>query len=226
MVEQQLRRRGIRDQRVLDAMGRIPREEFVPAKYRDRAYDDEPLSIGHGQTITQPYMTAEMAELLELKGTEKVLDVGSGSGYHAAVLGALAREVISIERIPELAALARENLRRTGLDSNITVLCGDGSPGVPEESRFDAISVAAGSPEVPHALVQQLGDPGILVIPVGGRYEQTLRVVRKQNGKITTRDASVCRFVPLVGSEGWRKDNGRETGVVSRGDAHAGVSRR
>jgi len=206
MVQTQLRRRGIRDPRALDAMLRIPREEFVPAKFRNRAYDDEPLSIGYGQTITQPYMTAEMAELLELKGTEKVLDVGSGSGYHAAVLGALARTVISIERIPGLAAIARENLRRTGLDSNITVLCGDGSLGVPEESPFDAISVAAGSPDVPHALVEQLGDPGVLVLPVGGRYEQVLRVVRKQNGKIATRDASVCRFVPLVGREGWRKD--------------------
>ncbi len=205
MVERQLRRRGIRDPRVLSAMLRIPREEFVPAKFRDRAYDDEPLPIGHQQTITQPYMTAEMAELLNLRGTEKVLDVGSGSGYHAAVLGGLARTVISIERIPELADFARANLRRTGLDSNVTVRCGDGSLGIPEESPFDAISVAAGSPDVPPALIEQLGDPGILVIPVGGREEQNLVIVRKEHGKITTRDAAACRFVPLVGSEGWRK---------------------
>jgi protein-L-isoaspartate(D-aspartate) O-methyltransferase len=206
MVEKQLRRRGIRDPRVLKAMLRIPREEFVPEEFRERAYDDTPLPIGHGQTITQPYMTALMAELLELRGTERVLDVGSGSGYHAAVLGALARSVISIERIPELAALARANLRSAGLDSNITVMCGDGSLGVPAEAPFDAISVAAGSPDIPHALVAQLSDPGILVIPVGGRDEQSLRVVRRENGKITTRDASACRFVPLVGTEGWLEE--------------------
>ncbi len=206
MVEKQLRRRGIRDPRVLQAMQRIPREEFVPQKYRDQAYSDEPLPIGYGQTITQPYMTALMAELLELRGSEKVLDVGAGSGYHAAVLGALARSVISIERIPELAALARGNLRRAGLDSNIRIMVGDGTLGILEEGPFDAISVAAASPDIPHALLAQLGDPGILVIPVGARDEQDLRVVRKENGKIVIRDASACRFVPLVGSEGWHEE--------------------
>ncbi len=206
MVEKQLRRRGIRDPRVLHAMLNIPREEFVPEALRGETYSDAPLPIGHGQTITQPYMTALMAELLELCGGEKVLDVGTGSGYHAAVLGALARKVISIERIPELAELARANLRRTGLDANITVLCGDGSLGIPEESPFDAISVAAAAPGTPPTLIAQLGNPGILVIPQGDRFDQDLQVVRKEHGRITTRVASGCRFVPLVGREGWREN--------------------
>jgi protein-L-isoaspartate(D-aspartate) O-methyltransferase len=167
------------------------------------AYGDDPIPIGHGQTISQPYMTALMAELLELRGDEKVLDVGTGSGYHAAVLGALAHEVISIERIPELAEIARDNLRRTGLDRNILVICGDGSVGAPERSPFDAISVAAASPGTPPTLVAQLRDPGILVIPEGTRKDQELHVVRKENGKITTRIVSGCKFVPLIGREGF-----------------------
>jgi len=203
MVAEQLRRRGIRDPRVLDAMLRIPREEFLPENLRGDAYSDAPLAIGHGQTISQPYMTALMAELLELRGDEKVLDVGTGSGYHAAVLGALAREVISIERIPELAELARENLRRTGLDRNIIVIGGDGSLGVPRFEPFDAISVAAASPRTPPTLLAQLRDPGILVIPAGTRTDQELQVVRKENGKIKTRSVSGCRFVPLLGREGF-----------------------
>lgn len=200
---EQLIHRGIRDPRVLDAMAGIPRENFVPENVRDTVYSDQPLPIGYGQTITQPYMTALMAELLELRGSEKVLDVGTGSGYHAAVLGKLARRVVSIERIPELCVMARANLAQA---ENITVLCGDGSLGVPEEAPFDAISVAAASPHTPPALIDQLADPGILVIPVGSRDQQDLRVVRKQNGTITTRLASGCRFVPLVGSQGWPED--------------------
>lgn len=203
MVRHQLQRRGIRDPRLLEAMLSIPRERFVGPLLKPEAFTDAPLPIGYGQTITQPYMTALMTELLALRGTEKLLDVGTGSGYHAAVLGALARQVISIERIPELAELARENLRLAGLDSNITVLCGDGSLGVPDEAPFDAISVAAGSPRVPPALLAQLNDPGVLVIPVGGRDDQDLQVLYKENGNITSRIASGCRFVPLVGSEGW-----------------------
>jgi protein-L-isoaspartate(D-aspartate) O-methyltransferase len=205
MVEKQLRGRGIRDPRVLSAMLAIPREQFVPEPVRGEAYSDAPLPIGHGQTITQPYMTALMAELLELRGDEKVLDVGTGSGYHAAVLGALARVVISIERIPELAEIASRNLRRAGLDSNIRVICGDGSVGVAAESPFDAISVAAAAPKMPRTLIVQLGDPGTLVIPQGDRQDQELQLVRKAHGKITTRVVSGCRFVPLVGREGWRE---------------------
>jgi len=206
MVEKHLRARGVRDERVLETMLRIPRQEFVAEQYRENAYVDAPLPIGHGQTITQPYMTALMVQLLALRGTEIVLEVGTGSGYHAAVLGALARKVISIERIPELAAIARENLRRSGLDRNVTVICGDGSAGVVEESPFQAISVAAGSPAMPPALLAQLGDPGILVIPVGGRVDQDLHVIRKENGRVTRRIASGCRFVPLVGRAGWQEN--------------------
>lgn len=202
MVEKQLRQRGIRDQRVLDAMLAIPREQFV---FEDvpSAYLDAPIPIGYGQTITQPYMTALMAQSLMLNGSEKVLDVGTGSGYHAAVLGRLARRVISVERIPELAATARANLDRTGLGENIMVICGDGSLGYPPEAPFDAISVAAGSPEVPPALLDQLREPGRLVIPVGTRRDQQLQLVQKYNGNILTNDVTGCRFVPLLGEEGW-----------------------
>lgn len=206
MVEMQLARRGIRDRRVLEAMREIPREEFVAGEFREETYADAPLPIGFGQTITQPYMTALMAELLELGGEEKVLDVGTGSGYHAAVLGALARRVISVERIPELCVMARANLRRAGLDANIRVIWGDGSLGVPEESPFQGISVAAASPSAPQALIDQLDDPGILVIPVGSRADQDLRVIRKKRGKVTTRVVSGCRFVPLIGREGWQEN--------------------
>jgi protein-L-isoaspartate(D-aspartate) O-methyltransferase len=205
MIQKQLVKRGIQDPRVLAAMRRIPREKFVPPDLRGDAYIDAPVTIGFGQTITQPYMTALMAQVLELTGDEKVLDVGTGSGYHAAVLGALARCVISIERIPELAELARSNLRRTGLDANITVVCGDGSLGIPEQAPFDAISVAAGSPRPPPALLAQLNDPGVLVIPVGGRQDQDLLVIRRQNGEIATRVSTSCRFVPLRGREGWQE---------------------
>jgi protein-L-isoaspartate(D-aspartate) O-methyltransferase len=205
MVDEQLRGRGIRDERVLRAMLEIPREEFVPQGLRHQTYGDEPLRIGHGQTISQPYITARMAELLELGGGERVLDIGTGSGYHAALLGALAREVISIERIPELTAIAMENLRRAGLDQNITVICGDGSLGAPDHSLFDAISVAAAAPRIPPALLAQLADPGILVIPTGTRADQELRVVRKKQGRIEERGVSPCRFVPLVGSEGFKE---------------------
>jgi len=203
MVENQLRRRGIRDQRVLNAMLLIPRAEFVSARDRHRAYTDAPIPIGYGQTITQPYMTALMAQSLKLDGSEKVLDVGTGSGYHAAVLGRLARLVISVERIPKLAVLARANLDRAGGRENITVVCADGSLGYAPDAPFDAISVAAGSPEIPAALLDQLRDPGRLVIPVGNRLCQDLYFVQKKNAQILTRMLTGCRFVPLVGQQGW-----------------------
>jgi len=203
MVEAQLRRRGIRDERVLQAMREIPREEFVPAESRLVAYQDEPIPIGRGQTISQPYMTALMAESLELAGTETVLEVGAGCGYAAAVLGALAAHVVSVEIIPALAKLARENLRRTARDANVTVVCGDGSLGYLEAAPFDAISVAAGAPEIPATLLEQLKDPGRLVIPVGDYGDQELRVVSKLHGRIDYRVAVLCRFVPLRGGEGW-----------------------
>jgi protein-L-isoaspartate(D-aspartate) O-methyltransferase len=204
MVEHQLRRHGIRDRRVLEAMGRIPREEFVPLEWRVASYGDAPVAIGYGQTISQPYMTALMAEVLELTGTETVLEVGTGCGYAAAVLGQLAGRVVSVEIVPQLAELARQNLRRTGYDGKVEVVAGDGSMGLPEAAPFDAITVAAGAPEIPASLLDQLADPGRLVIPVGEREDQELRVVTKRGGRIDYRVATLCRFVPLRGGEGWR----------------------
>ncbi|MGA8579607.1 MAG: protein-L-isoaspartate O-methyltransferase, partial [Bryobacteraceae bacterium] len=153
MVETQLRRRGLHDARVLEAMGAIPREEFVPLEWRVVAYGDSPVTIGYGQTISQPYMTALMAEALELDGTETVLEVGAGCGYAAAVLGALSKRVVSLEIIPELAEIARRNLRRTGRDGNIEVITADGSLGYRPLAPYDAISVPAGAPDVPAALL-------------------------------------------------------------------------
>jgi len=204
MVDRQLRKRGIHDPRVLDAMRTIPREEFVPPDCRVCSYQDEPLQIGYGQTISQPYMIALMAELLELTGGETVLDVGGGCGYHAAVLGALAARVVSIEIIPGLARQAQQNLLRTGLAGNITVICGDGSQGWPEGAPYDGISVAAAAPEIPAALMAQLRDPGRLVIPVGAMFDQELRVIAKSGGEVQERVATFCRFVPLRGDQGWQ----------------------
>ncbi len=203
MVEQQLRRRGIHDERVLEAMAKIPREQFLPEKVRPWAYADEPLSIGYGQTISQPYMTALMAQALELKGAEKVLEVGTGCGYAAAVLANLAAKVITIEIVRELADTARRNLEAVGLADKVMVVTGDGSRGYPDMAPYDAISVAAAAPNIPPALVDQLKDPGRLVIPVGSLSEQELVVLTKSGGKTKTRVAALCRFVPLRGGEGW-----------------------
>ena len=203
MVDCQLRRRGIRDERVLSALAEIPREEFVPLESRVLAYKDDPIGIGFGQTISQPYMTALMAQELALSGRETVLEVGSGCGYAAAVLGALARRVVTVEIIPELVDLARTNLRRTGRDGNVLVIRGDGSMGFAPGAPYDAISVAAAAPDVPVSLLEQLGDPGRAVIPVGTREDQDLRVIRRRAGRIEYRNAVQCRFVPLVGGEGW-----------------------
>jgi protein-L-isoaspartate(D-aspartate) O-methyltransferase len=204
MVETQLRRRGIRDARVLAAMAEIPRQEFVPPESRLLAYQDAPIPIGQGQTVSQPYMTALMAESLELQGDESVLEVGAGSGYAAAVLGALAARVVALEILPALAQCALDNLRRTFRDRNVQVVTGDGSLGYPDAAPFDAISVAAGAPAVPEALLAQLNDPGILVIPVGPMEDQELRVVAKRGGRVESRVSTMCRFVPLRGQEGWR----------------------
>jgi len=206
MVERQLKARGIRDTRVLQAMLEIPRELFVPAESRHLSYIDDPVPIGHGQTISQPYMTALMAECLELKGDETVLDVGSGSGYHAAVLGALATHVYSIEIIPELVEQARRNLEAAGRASNITVVCGDGSLGYAEHAPYDAISVAAAAPDIPSKLIEQLKHIGRLVIPVGSLWDQELRVITKHGDRLDSRLATYCRFVPLRGGNGWKGD--------------------
>jgi protein-L-isoaspartate(D-aspartate) O-methyltransferase len=204
MVETQLRRRGIRDPRVLAAMLEIPRQEFVPPESRLLSYQDEPIQIGQGQTISQPYMTALMAESLALRGTESVLEVGAGCGYASAVLGALAARVIAIEILPALAHLAIDNLRRTLRERNVQVVTGDGSAGYAEAAPFDAISVAAGAPDVPDALLAQLNDPGILVIPVGRLEDQELRIVTRRGARFESRVSTMCRFVPLRGREGWR----------------------
>jgi protein-L-isoaspartate(D-aspartate) O-methyltransferase len=204
MIDRQLRRHGIHDERVLRAFLEIPREEFVPLESRFEAYRNDPIPIGYGQTISQPYMTALMAETLELAGGETVLEVGAGCGYAAAVLGALSARVVAVEIVPGLARLAAENLRKTGRDRNVMVIAGDGSLGYPPCAPYDAISVAAGAPDIPIALIEQLNDPGRLVIPVGERADQELRVVSKRGGRIDYRVAALCRFVPLRGGEGWQ----------------------
>jgi protein-L-isoaspartate(D-aspartate) O-methyltransferase len=197
MVERQLRRRGIADDRVLAAMGRVPREAFVPAPIADRAYDDAALAIGQEQTISQPYIVAAMCELLALEGAEQVLDVGTGSGYAAAVLDELAASVVSIERIPSLAEQARRALDETG-HARVEVRIGDGSLGAPDRAPFDAIAVAAATATVPPALYEQLAEGGRLVLPLGGSRGQTLvRITRTPHGPMETAALS-CRFVPLV----------------------------
>jgi protein-L-isoaspartate(D-aspartate) O-methyltransferase len=203
MVEHQLRGRDIVDERVLEAMERVPRELFVPDDLKDRAFDDAALPIGEGQTISQPYMVARIAEELGLDGDERVLDVGTGSGYQAAVLAELADEVHTIERIPELAEQARANLAAAGYD-NVAVYVGDGSRGLPEHAPYDAIAVAAAAPTFPQALYDQLRTGGRLVVPVGGRRGQRLEVVvRSPEGPAVIRSVP-CRFVPLVGEEGFQ----------------------
>jgi protein-L-isoaspartate(D-aspartate) O-methyltransferase len=203
MVERQLRARGIADERVLEAMERVPRELFVPESVRDRAYVDAALPIGADQTISQPYMVARICEELGLRGDEKVLDVGTGSGYQAAVLAELAAEVHSIERIPELVERARANLEAAGYAGRVTVHLGDGTRGLLEHAPFAAIAVAAAAPEMPQTLYEQLEQRGRLVVPVGGRWEQLLQViVHTHEGPAVLRTVP-CRFVPLVGEEGF-----------------------
>jgi protein-L-isoaspartate(D-aspartate) O-methyltransferase len=204
MVERQLRGRGIRDARVLQAMSEIPREEFVPPDLRVMAYGDAPVEIGWGQTISQPYMTALMAQELELTGVETVLEVGAGSGYAAAVLGALAARVVAVEIVEPLVRQARNNLDRAARGANVTVMGGDGGLGLAQFAPYDAISVAAAAPEIPAALLAQLNDPGRLVIPVGSRDDQELRVLTKRGGRMEQRVPTLCQFVPLRGAEGWR----------------------
>jgi protein-L-isoaspartate(D-aspartate) O-methyltransferase len=202
MVAQQLAGRGIRDPRVLDAMGRVPREAFVPAWERARAYADQALSIGEGQTISQPFMVAIMSEALDLVGTERVLEIGTGSGYQAAILGQLAREVISVERLEALAEAARQRLEALG-HHNVRVCVGDGSVGYPQGAPYDAILVAAGAPRVPEALKAQLAPDGRLVVPVGPLGHQALTLVRREGETFSETARENCVFVPLVGREGW-----------------------
>jgi len=202
MANHQLRERDIADRRVLRAMEKVPRHLFVPEESSWRAYEDGPLPIGYDQTISQPYIVAKMLEALELDGHERVLDVGTGSGYQAAVLAELAREVWSVEIIPELAKVARSRLHELGY-SNVRVITGDGSIGLPEQAPFDAIVVAAASPGVPRSLIAQLSPSGRLVVPVGDRDFQVLRRVTHPGNRPTTESLLPCAFVPLVGEEGW-----------------------
>jgi protein-L-isoaspartate(D-aspartate) O-methyltransferase len=202
MVERQLRGRDIVDERVLEAMARVPRELFLPEGERRRAYADAALPIGHGQTISQPYMVARIAEALALRPGEHVLDVGTGSGYQAAVLAELGADVVTIERISELASQARENLAAAGYDA-VEVRVGDGTLGIPELAPFDAIAVAAAAPDFPQTLYEQLRPRGRLVVPVGGQRAQRLElIVRSPEGPAVVHSVP-CRFVPLVGEEGF-----------------------
>src|SRR5271167_4404282 len=203
MVAVQLRRRGIQDQRVLEAMSRIPREEFVPAEWRARAYEDERLPIGGGQTISQPYMVAVMLASLELKASDKVLEIGTGCGYQAAILSCLGKEVYSVEIRPDLARTAAERLKKLGF-ANVHVHSGDGSAGWAEFAPYDAIVVAAAAPLLPEPLLQQLAEGGRLVAPVGDSFQQNLVCVRKQANAISYEWHEGCRFVPLVGRFGWK----------------------
>ncbi len=206
MVERQLRGRGIRDEKVLEAMGSVPRHEFIPDIGRRRAYEDEPQPIGAQQTISQPYMVAVMAESLKLSTTDTVLEIGGGSGYAAAVMALLSRHVYAMEREPALVNLARGNLARAGLAERVTVIAGDGTLGCPEHSPFQAISVAAAAPDVPPPLLEQLdADGGRLVMPVGSAHDQELRFIRKFAGRVEQRTITACRFVPLRGERAWPK---------------------
>ena len=202
MVQRQLRERDIEDERVLAAMERVPRHVFVPPELREHAYEDAALPIGSGQTISQPYMVARICEALALTGRERVLDVGTGSGYQAAVLAELVAEVDTIERLPELAERARESLHVAGYD-RVRVHVGDGTRGLADRAPFDAIAVAAAAPELPKALYEQLEPRGRLVVPVGRRGVQRLEVVvRSPEGPAIVRSVP-CRFVPLVGEDGF-----------------------
>jgi protein-L-isoaspartate(D-aspartate) O-methyltransferase len=203
MVKLQVESRDVRDARVIAALRRVPRHLFLPAGSRGGAYEDHPVVIGHGQTMSQPYIVAFMTELLELRGTERVLEIGTGSGYQAAVLAELCASVFSVERIPELAERARAALRDLGY-RNVLVRTGDGSEGWPERAPFDRILVTAAAPAVPAALLEQVADNGVVVLPVGDmKGAQELVIARKVGSHVSTRQSIGCRFVPLLGSGGF-----------------------
>jgi protein-L-isoaspartate(D-aspartate) O-methyltransferase len=202
MVEEQLARRGISDPRVLQAMGRVPRHLFVEEALRDRAYGDHPLPIGEQQTISQPYIVAQMTSLLRLSGQEKVLEIGTGSGYQTAILALLARRVCSVERVPSLATRARALLESQGM-TNVWVRVGDGTLGWPDEAPFDRVLVTAGAPAVPAPLFDQLIEGGRMVMPVGDTSNQTLTLVEKIDGAMRTSAHGDCTFVKFVGRYAW-----------------------
>jgi protein-L-isoaspartate(D-aspartate) O-methyltransferase len=203
MVEEQIRARGIRDPRVLSVMEEVPRHLFVPLGLRGTAYSDEPLPIGEGQTISQPYIVAEMTEALRMSGGEKVLEIGTGSGYQTAILSKLCREVVTVERLPSLSEAARRRLEDLGM-TNVAYVVGDGSMGCPERGPYDRILSAAASPDVPAPWIGQLAEGGIAVLPMGGRYEQVLTRVTKRGGRTQQEVLGGCRFVPLIGEYGFK----------------------
>ncbi len=202
MVERQLRRRGIEDERVLAAIGSVPREEFVPAGMRSRAYADSALPIGEGQTISQPWIVAAICQALRLGGGERVLEVGTGSGYSASLLVRLASEVVSVERHRALADRARRTLDELGVEG-VEVVLGDGSRGLPERAPFDAIAVHAAAPAPPLALLDQLGEGGSLVVPIASGSADLLTVFRRSADGLRSEEIGPCRFVPLLGEEGF-----------------------
>jgi len=204
MVETQIAARGVRDERVLSAMREVPRHLFVPESYQTAAYNDSPLPIGKGQTISQPYIVAVMTELLRLMPTDKVLEIGSGSGYQAAILGKLAQMVVTVERIPEVAEIARANLARVGI-TNVTVATGNGTIGYPEGAPFDGILITAATPSVPAPLIDQMAEGGRLVAPVGSRDLQELVRLTRQGERITRELFGGVVFVPLLGEHGWQE---------------------
>jgi protein-L-isoaspartate(D-aspartate) O-methyltransferase len=202
MVERQLRRRGISDERVLQAMAEVPREEFVPPEIRSSAYNDSALPIGHEQTISQPWVVAAICQALDLHGDESVLEIGTGSGYSAAVLAQLAADVVSLERVPELGESAARNLELLGVD-NVEVVIGDGSRGHPERAPYDAIAVHAATPEAPHSLLAELASDGRLVVPIAAGNADLLTAFIRVDGDLRQETIGPCRFVPLIGAEGF-----------------------
>jgi protein-L-isoaspartate(D-aspartate) O-methyltransferase len=202
MVERQLRRRGISDERVLRAMAAVPREHFVPERVRRSAYNDSALPIGHDQTISQPWVVAAICQALNLDGDERLLEIGTGSGYSAAVLSNLADHVVSIERVPELGEWARQRLDELGIE-NVEVIVGDGSRGHSEGAPYDAIAVHAASPEAPHSLLSQLAPDGRLVVPIATGSADLLTAFIRENGSLHQETIGPCRFVPLIGAEGF-----------------------
>lgn len=202
MVETQLIARDITDERVLEVFRKVPRHLFVKESFQNEAYGDFPVPIGEGQTISQPYMVALMTQCLELKGGERVLEVGTGSGYQSAILAELAKEVYTVERYEGLAKIAEDSLYHLGY-TNIKIKVGDGTEGWEEFAPYDGIVVTAGAPDIPKPLKNQLAEGGRLVIPVGSSYSQILTVVKKENGKFTEKQVCGCVFVPLIGRYGW-----------------------
>lgn len=202
MVLRQIYRRGILDKRLLNVMKEVPRHEFVPPELRDTAYEDRPVVIGRGQTISQPYMVASMTQELKLSPDDKVLEIGTGSGYQTAILCKLSKFVVTIERIPELSETAQKILNKLNI-TNVKFIIGDGTLGFPEEAPYDKIIVTAGAPEIPQAYTDQLATGGILVIPVGTEWSQDLLIITKDAGGLKQTRKEGCIFVKLIGQDGW-----------------------